>query len=214
MFGTGTGDFSPSIELAAGTGTNSVAVADFNRDGLPDLAATNRGENTFGIFLGLGGARFGAQTRYPTAARPGTLVAVDLNGDSTPDLVFSNNGAQSLSVALGDSQGKFKAREDYPFSAAPNSVAAGDLNRDGVPDLAFGGVFAANSGRTIVLSTCLESSLVEPFHDGSRFRAQGHLRPAASLALDSIQIQGGGAGRTDLALSAGRSAQPRALSGF
>ncbi|MFL6231203.1 MAG: FG-GAP repeat domain-containing protein, partial [Pyrinomonadaceae bacterium] len=48
--------------LAAGREPVAVAVGDFNRDGRPDLATANSGDNTVSIFLGKGSADFAAAT--------------------------------------------------------------------------------------------------------------------------------------------------------
>lgn len=109
MLNNGAGGFSLNT-LRSGHFYYSPVIADFNGDGIPDIAARNQtsnGEWGLEIFLGLGGGRFGppqsvsffvascvgttAQCTRP-AAQTGTpstaMVAGDFNGDGHPDLVF------------------------------------------------------------------------------------------------------------------------------
>ena len=72
--------------LAAGP--NSVAVGDFNHDGIPDLAVAD--SSGVSILLGNGDGTFGARQSY--AAGSGGIVAVaDFSGDGFPDLVFAGD---------------------------------------------------------------------------------------------------------------------------
>jgi len=56
LLGDGTGGFTQAVGSPVGVGgqPNSVAVGDFNRDGTPDLATANLGDNTVTILLGKG----------------------------------------------------------------------------------------------------------------------------------------------------------------
>ncbi len=112
----------------------ALAVADFNRDGLLDLALAGYGVT---LLNGLGDATFKAPqvlTVAPTAER---IVAGDLNGDGQKDLVVVNNRSNSLSVLLNDGVGGFTTSSDY-FSGGllARAVTISDLNGDNKLDLA------------------------------------------------------------------------------
>ena len=137
LFGTGTGAFRSPVPLGLGSTTNSVAVADFNRDGTPDLAAANAGEGTLSLFLGLGRGTFADPTKYRAGASPQAIAALDLNGDANPDLVFTDRTALEVSVALGNGKGGFLPHGDYALPVAPSALVSANLNRDHFPDLAL-----------------------------------------------------------------------------
>ena len=63
--------FAAAVPLTAGTHPWSVAVADVNSDGRPDLAATDYGTDTLSVFENTGGAQlFGAAIPVATGVRP------------------------------------------------------------------------------------------------------------------------------------------------
>jgi hypothetical protein len=137
--------FQASLSFDAGSNPVSVAVGDFNRDGVPDLAVANNGSNNVSVLLGTGDGTFQAAINYATGSGPSSVVVADLNGDGIPDLAVANIGSQSVSVLLGTGAGTFKAAVDYPAGGPLYSVAVTDLNRDGIPDLV-----AANGGNNSV----------------------------------------------------------------
>jgi hypothetical protein len=59
--------FLPPATYPAGLSTSFVAVGDFNRDGIPDLAATNTNSNTVSVLLGTAMER----SKPPRISRPG-----------------------------------------------------------------------------------------------------------------------------------------------
>src|SRR5678815_3916067 len=72
-------------------------VADFNGDGIPDLAATSA--IGVGVMLGNGDGTFRPGVNFPAGAQSQDLAAADFNGDSRIDLAVSlNSDAFSLAV--------------------------------------------------------------------------------------------------------------------
>src|SRR5206468_1762617 len=67
LLGNGSGGFSPAAAspVAAGINPSSVAVADVNGDGKPDLVTANFGSNNVSVLLGNGSGGFS-----PAAASP------------------------------------------------------------------------------------------------------------------------------------------------
>lgn len=126
----------------------SIAVADLNGDGKPDLVVTFQygpGPEPVGVMLGNGDGTFQPLQLYNSGGVYATGIAVaDMNGDGKPDLVVANlcaanngcdNGA-SVSVLLGNGNGTFQAAQS--FSSGGNfasSVAVADVNGDGKPDI-------------------------------------------------------------------------------
>src|SRR5204862_441374 len=123
-----------------GTGPQSVAVGDFNRDGKPDLATANTSSNTVTILLGNGTGGFSQAAGSPVAvgAGPQSVAVGDFNRDGKPDLATANAGSNNVTILLGNGAGGFSQAAGSPVAVGnpPFSVAAGDFDHDGKPDLA------------------------------------------------------------------------------
>ncbi|HEY5028460.1 MAG TPA: VCBS repeat-containing protein [Candidatus Angelobacter sp.] len=132
----------------AGTGVSQVIQADFNGDGIPDLATVNNSSNTVSILINNGDGTFRAHTEYATGTGPIALAAVDLNKDGKTDLVVANNqadAAHSISILLGNGDGTFQAHRDISGGPFPTSITVGDFNHDGNPDIATSSASPANA---------------------------------------------------------------------
>jgi Bacterial Ig-like domain (group 3)/FG-GAP-like repeat len=149
--------FLPMVEYGSGGGLpDSVAVADVNGDGKPDLLVANSGSSTVGVLLGNGDGTFQAATSYGSGGfnewpQFGSVAAADVNGDGRVDLVVSNTcvsgdncSSGTVGVLLGNGDGTFQPVVIYRSGApAARSVAIADLNGDGKPD-----VVVANCGNS------------------------------------------------------------------
>src|SRR5208337_3966771 len=138
LLGNGDGTFRAAVTYDSGAGiggiVESVAIADVNGDGKPDLVVGNHANSdTVGVLLGNGDGTF-----QPAVTSPGLgfwFVAVaDVNGDGKPDLIAECGGG--VGVALGNGDGTFQDPACYGTGAtAPFGVAVADVNGDGHPDL-------------------------------------------------------------------------------
>ena len=141
--------FLNSASPATGVLPMSIAVGDFNGDGIPDLAVANLDSNTVTILLGNGDGTFTAASASPaTGSAPESIALGDFNGDGIPDLAVANFGSNTVTILLGNGDGTFTAASASPATGhAPYSIAVGDFNGDGIPDLAV-----ANTGsRTVTI---------------------------------------------------------------
>jgi hypothetical protein len=80
----------PSLSSPVGDGPYSVAIGDLNRDGIPDLVYSNRGDDTVSILLGNGDGTFLPSLSPPVGNFPVSVAIGDLNRDGIPDLVSAN----------------------------------------------------------------------------------------------------------------------------
>ncbi|MBI3819001.1 MAG: VCBS repeat-containing protein [Planctomycetes bacterium] len=126
----------------------AVVVADFNLDGIPDIAATDWDTNPWvAILIGNGLGGFAAPSYLNVNAKFGTVVAGDYNSDGTPDLVGATQGSSTTIgvAAIPVTAGGVFGNLSIVSSASTNSVALGDLNADGAPDIAAGEIGALAS---------------------------------------------------------------------
>lgn len=155
-----------------GNFADSVAVGDFNKDGLLDIAVSYLQDNSVRVLLnnGTGASNFNAATVYPVGNQPYWISSGDLNGDGYPDLVTANTTLNSktgtVSVLLNNKNGTFAPAVTYTVGWQPYQVAIGDLNGDGYPDLAvtnngdntvsilFGSKSGAFTVQPATLATC------------------------------------------------------------
>src|SRR5262249_13094865 len=144
--GTATARFAPQT-FATGQPLNSIAVADLDGDGRPELIANNG----LGLTLGLSNLPrisiapvFAAQQTFATGTGSRAAAVADVNRDGRPDLLVAN-ASNSVSVLLNTSSPEaapsFAAQQQFTTGNNPVSVAAADVNGDGRPD-----VIAANNG--------------------------------------------------------------------
>jgi hypothetical protein len=96
--GAGDGTFQPAVAYPAGDGPRRLAVADLNRDGVPDVAVTNRYSDDFSVFLGAGDGTFAPEERFDAGKHAWAIVAADLDGDGAPEIVMSNRDGYTVSV--------------------------------------------------------------------------------------------------------------------
>ena len=103
LLGDGTGGFTVGTEYAAGPEPNSLAVGDFNGDGLADLAVANYWgpDGTVSVLLGDGTGGFAARAEYAAGDCPDSVGVGDFNGDGRADLAVANMYAGTVSVLLG-----------------------------------------------------------------------------------------------------------------
>lgn len=153
LLNSGNFSFSQSpISAVQGT-AYAVAIADFNHDGVLDLAVTDASQNQVSVLLGQGNGNFARTTGFSTPAlNPIAVAAADLNGDASADLVEANaSGALNIGLAFGDGTGAFPCGASLSAGTSTSTfqaVAVGDFNGDGKPDLA---VAAFNDGGVYVM---------------------------------------------------------------
>jgi hypothetical protein len=103
--GATTPSFAAATNFGVGSNPFSVAVADVNGDGRPDLLVANINSNNVSVLLnttapGATTPAFAAATNFGVGSSPTSVAVGDVNGDGRPDLLVANQGSNSVSVLL------------------------------------------------------------------------------------------------------------------
>jgi hypothetical protein len=148
---------------------NSIAVADVNGDGTPDLLVATTLDLTTGTDPGVAAVYLGIPTApgtyqpgvdyTATGTDPSGIVALDITGSGGIDMVVSNFSTGNASVFMHNpaSPGTYLPATTLATGGQPNQVVSADINGDGKPDLVFADLSA--SGNAIVV-------LQDPSHPG------------------------------------------------
>jgi len=154
--GNGDGTFAnPQSSGFLNVSPSSLALGDFNHDGLIDVAVGNKSADGIGsiaVLLGDGGKHIGGLHYFSTGLTAASVVAADVNGDGNLDLVVGNSYDADVTVLVGNGKGLFNASANYVTGTGlPLSVAVADLNGDGNPDIAVAN--AADNTVSVLLAS-------------------------------------------------------------
>jgi hypothetical protein len=219
LLGDGTGEFPALVREAAGSRNSALVAADWNLDGIPDLAVSNFNDDDVSILIGVGTGSFLASGELPVGDQPVALLAVDLDGDGARDLVAANFLDHTVTVFRSLGTGAF----DVPLTVAtgserPRGLAGGDFDEDGRMDVVVahsnlfnmglllgdgaGGLAAAGTFETLAIPSAVAVADLD---------GDGHLDAAVActgsgfLSLGVTVLFGDGAGgfprRLDLPVS-------------
>jgi hypothetical protein len=158
--------FAPQQTFATGAGPSSVAVADFNGDGKPDLAVANSALNTVSVLLnttpaGATAPSFAPQQTFATGNGSFSVAVGDFNGDGKPDLASTNSGSNTVSVLLNN--------------VAPiilsGSPATGTISS--APEAPTSITVAAGNNQSATVNTAFATALAVDVRDAANFLVQG-----------------------------------------
>jgi hypothetical protein len=114
----------------------SLALGDLNKDGYPDIVATNFGSNNVDVLINNRSGGFGGASSVVVGNGPIGVAIADLNGDGNPDVATANYSDSSVGVLIGNGNGTFQAVSAHPVgTSTPQSLAAADMNGDTKVDL-------------------------------------------------------------------------------
>ncbi len=134
FYGNGNGTFEAPVTVNTPTQNTygHVVIADFNHDGISDIAALDYG--SLDILLGQRNNTFTTNS-YADIQGPIAGAAGDLNNDGKIDLVLSLDQANPLQILLGNGDGTFQFGHQLPIPNLPGLLAAADLDGDGNTDI-------------------------------------------------------------------------------
>jgi hypothetical protein len=129
----------------------SINSADFNGDGLPDVATINGTSSNVSVYLRQPGGGFAQETGspFPVGSGPNVAAVGDYNGDGLPDLAVTSYVAGGVTILIRQRSGGF-AQEGALIQPGGglSGVATADFNGDGRLDLA---VSLRDSNRVAIL---------------------------------------------------------------
>jgi hypothetical protein len=139
--GSGAGGFSPATEHAIGINPQDLVVADFDGDGLADVAVVHPGDATsptdgYLTVRRAGGAsgNFFAPVTFTLTAPPHGAAAGDINGDGDLDLAAVHDNG--IDVLHGNGAGSFTLVTTLPLLGTGRHIVVGDFSGDGLADMA------------------------------------------------------------------------------
>jgi hypothetical protein len=188
LLGDGSGGFTQPAgsPVAVGNSPNSVAIADFNQDGKPDMAVANYNSNNLTILLGNGNGSFTQSASSPVGVvlNPIALSVGDFNQDGKLDLATANDGSNNVTLLSGNGSGGFTQAAGSPVGVGsrPQSIVVADFNLDGKPDLVTANL---NSNNATILLSNGSSGFTEPV--GSPVATGAHPQ---SVAVADFNLDG------------------------
>ncbi len=150
LLGNGDGTFQQAVDYDSGGGMYSyafsLAVADLDGDGKPDIAVANTCISSpcgnVGVLLGNGDGTFQASVPYGTGGlQPRAIVVADWNADGKSDLVVANGCASSacttgnVAVLTGNGNGTFQPAVTHGAGGLAFGTAVADVNGDSKLDV-------------------------------------------------------------------------------
>jgi hypothetical protein len=164
LYGDGTGQLTNSRDAIVGAESRAAVVADFNRDGLMDLAATSIVNLSVSVSLGTSARGF----RSPAIVGsewPSFLVVADFNNDGRDDVVsMDSTGGIDTNLRIdngANDNGALASATALPLGGDGAEVlVAGDFNNDGRLDIAAPSVTGSSFG---IIYVGLNNGTMDPF---------------------------------------------------
>jgi hypothetical protein len=194
LLGNGDGAFQNPSKFVAGDHPTSVAIGDFNEDGVSDLALGNALSNNVSLLLGTGTGAFSVPVNFDTGTGAYSAVVGDFDGDGHQDVAVATYN--SVSVLRGTGTGALSAPIQSAVGGIASSARVGEFDGDGKPDLAV--VNFDSDGVSVLLGTG-SGSFSSPAHFvvGATARARsvvvsslnGDTRPdLAAVESDDVSV--------------------------
>ena len=139
--------FTQAPVYPVGSDIRSVAVADFDSDGRPDLAVANADDSSVTVLLKVGRGQPAIVNTYAVGTFPLKVATADFTGDGKPDIISASNSSGTLSLLRNNGSGGFTTADTITSTAGGVDMAVGDFNNNGTVDVAV----AVGSGVSILL---------------------------------------------------------------
>ena len=129
------------FDLPNGNTPSPNEGADFNADGIIDMAIANTQNTQVSILMGDGIDGYEPEVSYTADLRVRGIGILDADGDGDDDIVTANRSGNNMSLLLNDGSGVFAAPIHFETEGNnETSLAVADANGDGIMD-AFVGAY-------------------------------------------------------------------------
>ncbi len=121
----------PNVVANSEQGPIAVTLADFNGDGILDMAIVNQTSNTVSVLEGVGNGTFTEFPKSPIAvgSSPVAIATGTLSASTGPAMVIANESDGTITVLLGNGDGTFAYSTQSPVTVGttPSAVAIGSF---------------------------------------------------------------------------------------
>jgi hypothetical protein len=116
----------------------AVAIADFDRDGLLDVAAVSNFDSKVSVFKNLGGGLSWSELVVSsTLVNPVAIAVADVDNDGLPELFVSATNGGSLAMFRNSNNGQTFTQTSLASSGDGRALDVADLDGDGKTDVVW-----------------------------------------------------------------------------
>lgn len=142
--------FAPVVTYPAVQFARCLAAADFDRDGVLDLALGAFGTSNVMLYRGVGNGTFLPAVPRTNTAGGVSIAAADMNLDGRVDIVTATQG-NAITVMLGNGDLTFQTPTSRTVTPSVQYLIVADFNADGRPDVAVSQFMVGQPALSILL---------------------------------------------------------------
>lgn len=133
VLNNGDGTFAAPVTKETGkAGEYTIAIADANNDGIPDVfCGCFANPYWMVLLLGDGDGAFNVSTSVAEGGSPWQTVVGDFNGDGNVDVASCNSNTNNMGIMTGNGSGGLSAVTLITTNSFPLAIDAGDVDGDG-----------------------------------------------------------------------------------
>lgn len=169
-------------------GAKTLAKADIDQDGNPDLAYISLLDGEMGILTHLSSSTVNKKVITNSLNYPAALAFYDWDNDGDQDLVVTEYGAALIKLYFNNGLGDFSFERDISIDGyKAYSIAIADINNDSLPDLALSSFNANTGGNLAQLASSIRNEKTGWFinNGNDEFTLAVELSQAGAITLDA-----------------------------